>query len=123
MGQGILGPVICENDYVTDMVPVDIVTNLMIVTAWVTNVTATTKSPEIKVYNCVTSKQNQLTWREFVCTSIMHMIQHPFEDILWYPSSTLSMNRPLVMLRGTIGGYMQAYLVDFFALATGNKPM
>lgn len=120
LGQGILGPIICEKDFVTDTVPVDIVTNLMIVTAWRT---ATTQSPEIKVYNCVTSAQNKVTWEDFLGTSVLYMIQHPLEGVLWYPNAKLSTNRPLVMLRGTFSRYIQAYLVDLISLATGKKPM
>lgn len=119
IGKGILGPVICENDYVADAVPVDIVTNLMIVTAWRT---ATIKSSEIKVYNCVTGNQNKLTWRKFVGDSIMHMIQHPLEGVFWYPNATLTMNRTHVMLRGTLSRYIQAYLIDLFLVATGKRP-
>lgn len=119
IGKGILGPIICEKDFVADMVPVDIVINLMIVTAWRSG---TNKSSEIKVYNCVTSAQNKLTWSEFVGISIMYMIQHPLEGVFWYPTSKLSTNRPLVMLRGTVGRYIQAYLIDLLALATGKRP-
>lgn len=120
VGKGIFRTIICEQEYIVDVVPVDIVINLMIVAAWRT---ATTKACEMKVYNCVTSKQNPVTWNEFVGLSIKNMIKHPLEGVLWYPTGIMRMNRPLNMIHGYLVHYIPAYFIDLFAWATGKRPM
>ena len=120
VGNGVFRTIICEQDYVVDVVPVDIVINLMIVAAWRT---ATTPTKEIKVYNCVTSKQNPVTWSEFVGLSIENMIKHPLEGVFWYPTGVLRMNRPLNMIHAYLVHYIPAYCIDLFAWAMGKRPM
>lgn len=120
VGNGIFRTIICEQDYVVDVVPVDIVINLVIAAAWRT---ATSKPCEMKVYNCVTSKQNPVTWGEFVGLSIKHMIRHPLEDVFWYPTGVLRMNRPLNTIQGFLVHYIPAYFIDFFTWFMGKRPM
>lgn len=119
-GSGIIRTIICEQNQVADMVPIDIVINLMIVTAWRTG---TTKSNEIKVYNCVTSKQNPITWKQFLDTSLGFMIRHPLEDVVWYPTSNLSTNTYLNMLHSYLVNSIPAYCIDSLAVALRRKPM
>lgn len=120
VGNGIFRTIICESDFVVDVVPVDIVINLAIVAAWRT---ATEKSCTIKVYNCVTSNQTPVTWGNFVGTAIQNMIKHPLEDVFWYPTGVLRMNRPLNMIHGYLVHYIPAYFIDLFAWMLGKKPM
>lgn len=119
-GNSVIRTVVCEQNYVVDIVPIDIVINLMIVSAWQTG---TIKSKEIKVYNCVTSKQNPITWKEFFGMSMKYMIRHPLEDLFWYPTGTLSTNRHLNMLFSYLVNSIPAYLIDLLALAAFKKPM
>lgn len=120
VGNGVFRTIICEKDYVVDVVPVDIVINLMIAAAWRKG---TTKFGQIQVYNCVTSKQNPVTWNEFVGGSIKHMIRHPLEGVFWYPTGVLRMNRALNSIQGYFVHYIPAYFIDFFAWAMGKRPM
>lgn len=92
----------------------------MIVAAWRT---ATTKSCGIKVYNCVTSHKNPVTWGEFVGMSISNMIKHPLESVFWYPTGVMRMNRPLNTLQGFFVHYIPAYIIDLFSWAMRKKPM
>lgn len=103
-----------------DVVPVDIVINLVIASAWRT---ASSKSRDIQIYNCVTSRRNPITWGEFVNLSIENMIKHPMENVVWYPTGALRMNRSLNTIHGYLVHYIPAYVLDLFALTMGKKPM
>lgn len=120
VGNGLFRTIICEKDYLCDVVPVDIVINLVIASAWRT---ATSKSPDMQIYNCVTSQRNPITWGEFVNYSIQNMIKHPMEDVVWYPTGALRMNRTLNMIHGYLVHYIPAYVLDLFAWSMGKKPM
>lgn len=96
------------------------VINLVIVSAWRT---ATTKSRDMKVYNCVTSRRNPITWGEFVDYSKQNMIKHPMEGPVWYPTSTLRMNRPMNLMHGYLVHYIPAYFLDLIAWSMGKKTM
>lgn len=120
VGNGLFRTVICEKDYLCDVIPVDIVINLVITAAWRT---ATTKSHDMKIYNCVTSRQQPITWGEFVGYSIKNMIRHPMEGVIWYPTGALRMNRFINAIQGYLTHYIPAYFLDMFAWAMGKKPM
>lgn len=122
VGNGVFRTIICEPDYVVDVVPVDIVINLMIVAAWRTASTDSVGA-DMKVYNCVTSKQNPVTWSEFVGLSIKHLIRNPLEGVFWYPTSCLRMNRPLNTIHGYLAHYVPAYMIDLLAWSMGRRPM
>lgn len=119
-GNGLFRTAICERDFLCDVVPVDIVINLVITSAWRT---ATTKSREMKVYNCVTGRQQPITWGEFVDLSIRYMIKHPLEGAIWYPTGKLRMNRCINSVHGFLAHYIPAYFLDLFAWSMGKKPM
>ena len=74
VAKGLFRTIMCKEDSVADMVPVDIVINLMIVAAWRT---ATTKPLGITIYNCSTGQQRPVTWGRFVNLAIVHMRKHP----------------------------------------------
>lgn len=120
VGNGLFRTIICEKDYLCDVIPVDIVINLVIASAWRQ---AITKSQTMKVYNCVTGRQQPITWGEFVGFSIRYMIKHPMEDVIWYPTGALRMNRSLNTIHGYLTHYIPAYFIDLFAWSMGKKPM
>lgn len=66
-GKGVFRTMLCEPDKTADLVPVDMVINLMIVAGWKMG---TQKTREIPIYNCCTgkclelenSKLSQMPW-------------------------------------------------------------
>lgn len=60
-GRGYLRSVKSEGDAVLDLVPVDIVVNLLITSAWYT---ATNRINRIQIYHCSTGKLNPFRWGE-----------------------------------------------------------
>lgn len=74
LAKGLFRTMMCEKNYVADMVPVDIVINLMIAAAWRT---ATRKSNNLLIYNCCTGQRNPIIWSEFVRYAMSSVRKHP----------------------------------------------
>lgn len=74
LAKGLFRTMMCEKNYVADMVPVDIVINLMIAAAWRT---ATRKSNNLLIYNCCTGQRNPIIWSEFVKYAMSSVRKHP----------------------------------------------
>lgn len=74
LAKGLFRTMMCEKNYVADMVPVDIVINLMIAAAWRT---ATRKSNNLLIYNCCTGQRNPIIWSEFVKFAMSSVRKHP----------------------------------------------
>ncbi|XP_017148612.1 putative fatty acyl-CoA reductase CG5065 [Drosophila miranda] len=119
LAKGMFRTMMCEKNYVADMVPVDIVINLMIAAAWRT---ATHKSNDLRIYNCCTGQRNPLIWSEFVKYAMCSVRKHPLEGCLWYPTGELRMNRPMNTLNCIVKHFLPAYIVDGVARLMGKKP-
>lgn len=75
VSKGLFRTILCEESCVADLIPVDLVINLMIVTAWYT---ASRKGANnITVYNCTSGIDNPITWGSFVRMCIDNMRKHP----------------------------------------------
>ena len=111
---------LCHQDKVADLVPVDIVINLMICAAWRT---ATHRSDSITVYNCCTGQQNPITWKEFVNLSFKYSRLHPVNDAVWYPGGRCRSSALLNRVCVTFQHILPAYFLDFLAKLKGSKPI
>lgn len=83
LAKGLFRTMMCEKHYVADMVPVDIVINLMIAAAWRT---ATRKSNNLLIYNCCTGQRNPIVWSEFVKYAMSSVRKHPLGESEPHPS-------------------------------------
>lgn len=120
IANGDLRTLICEQNILFDIVPVDTIINMMIVTAWKT---AINKTYEIKVYNCVSSKQNPITWGEFIVKTMKYIYLHPLEGVFWYPTCTMRSNRLLNLLMLYMVQYIPAYFIDLLRWTMGKRSM
>jgi fatty acyl-CoA reductase len=120
VGKGLYRTIMCRKDMRADLVPVDIVINLMVCAAWRTG---TSKVTDLKIYNCCTGQQKPITWDQFVSLSIDYMRKHPLEGCLWYPTGKLRMNRTLNDVHGFLTHFIPAYILDILARLAGRKPM
>lgn len=59
-GKGVFRTMLCHPDKIADLIPVDMVINIMLVAAWKV---AASKSKEIPVYNCCTGRCGTQTER------------------------------------------------------------
>lgn len=111
---------LCHDQKVADLVPVDIVINLMICAAWRT----ATQGPDgITIYNCVSGQQNPITWKQFVEMSFKYSRKHPTKDTFWYPGgrcrSSALLNKICIALQHTL----PAHLIDLIARLRGARPI
>lgn len=79
VGKGLFRTIMCNENVIADLVPVDIVINLMITAAWKT---AMSKQCGLNIYNCCTGEQKPITWGRFVNLSIENMRKHPLGEII-----------------------------------------
>ncbi|XP_033221450.1 putative fatty acyl-CoA reductase CG5065 [Belonocnema kinseyi] len=119
-GKGFFRTMLCHQDKVADLVPVDIVINLMICAAWRT---ATHRSDSITVYNCCTGQQNPITWKEFVNLSFKYSRIHPVNDAVWYPGGRCRSSALLNRICVTFQHMVPAHILDFLARLKGSKPI
>uniref|UniRef100_T1E2J9 Fatty acyl-CoA reductase n=1 Tax=Psorophora albipes TaxID=869069 RepID=T1E2J9_9DIPT len=121
VSKGLFRTILCEESCVADLIPVDLVINLMIVSAWHT---AQRKSVgNITVYNCTSGIDNPITWGTFVRACIDYMRKHPVEGVLWYPTGNLRTNKALNLIHGIFVHLIPAIILDVISLATGRKPI
>ncbi|XP_012270559.1 putative fatty acyl-CoA reductase CG5065 [Orussus abietinus] len=118
-GKGFFRTMLCHEDKVADLVPVDIVINLMICAAWRT---ATHRTDSITVYNCCTGMQNPITWQKFVDLSFKYSRMYPANNAIWYPGGRCRSSAFLNRVCVTFQHMLPAYLVDFLARLRGSQP-
>ncbi|XP_076239560.1 fatty acyl-CoA reductase 1 [Calliopsis andreniformis] len=119
-GKGFFRTMMCNEDKVADLVPVDIVINLMICAAWRT---ATTRPTSIPVYNCCTGKQNPITWRKFVELSFKYTRKHPPNGVVWYPGGSCRKSAVMNKLCTFFQHKLLAHVLDFFLRMKGKPTM
>ncbi|EEB14253.1 male sterility domain-containing protein, putative [Pediculus humanus corporis] len=119
-GKGLFRAMLCEVNSVADLVPVDVVINLMIVAAWKT---ATSKSIEVSVYNCCTGMQKPITWGSFIYQCIHNLQKNPLSGAFWYPGGDCFSNRLMHKLVVLSSHAFPAYFLDTFYRLVGKKPI
>ncbi|KAG4068112.1 hypothetical protein HA402_001537 [Bradysia odoriphaga] len=118
IGNGLLHTVFCQGDFISDVIPVDFVSSMMITAAWRT---ATARTRDIKVFNCVNGNRQPITWQEFVTRSITYMVEHPMEGAIWYPTTVLHTNRFTHATLHYLVHYLPAYVLDFISWSMGKR--
>nr|XP_018903111.1 PREDICTED: putative fatty acyl-CoA reductase CG5065 [Bemisia tabaci] len=119
-GKGVLRSVLCHRNKVGDLIPVDIVVNLMITVAWST---ATENSKTIKVYNCTSGSTNPIKWGELENWGRDSVLSHPFTNVVWYPGGSFKYTRFMNNISVILFHAIPAYLIDFSASLLGRKPV
>lgn len=119
-GKGVFRSMLCDPDKIADIVPVDMVINLMLTTAWRIS---TTKSKEVPIYNCCTGLRKPITWSKFIQLCFKYMRVHPFSDVTWYPDGTVTASALQNMVLRHLVGWLPAYLIDGAVYITGGKPV
>ncbi|XP_053690508.1 putative fatty acyl-CoA reductase CG5065 [Sabethes cyaneus] len=121
VSKGLFRTILCEESYVADLIPVDLVINLMIVAAWHT--ASRRNVSNITVYNCTSGNDNPITWGKFVHMCIKNMREHPVEGVLWYPTGNLRTNFALNFIHGLLTHFIPAVFLDIISIVMGRKPI
>uniref|UniRef100_V5GSY3 Fatty acyl-CoA reductase n=1 Tax=Anoplophora glabripennis TaxID=217634 RepID=V5GSY3_ANOGL len=119
-GKGVFRSMLGHPDKVADLVPVDMVINLMIAAAWRVG---TTRSRELQVYNCCSGQRKPITWKRFVDLSFVYFRKYPLSEMTWYPDGTITICRPLNLVNQYLLHWVPAYILDSLVWLMGGKPI
>lgn len=108
---------LCDENKIADLVPVDIVINLMICAAWRT---ATNRTKTIPVYNCCTGQQNPITWKQFVNMTFQYSRMHPPNGAIWYPGGRCHNSALMNKVCSVFQHMLPAHILDFFLRLKGK---
>ncbi|CAG9857442.1 unnamed protein product [Phyllotreta striolata] len=119
-GKGLFRTMLCDPNKIADLVPVDMVINLMIVSAWRI---AHSPSKEILVYNCCTGMRKPIKWKDFVHLCFKYSRKHPVMDVSFYPAGSVTSHRYVNNVRKYLLHWLPAYVVDTVVRIWGGKPI
>uniref|UniRef100_A0AAR5Q418 Fatty acyl-CoA reductase n=1 Tax=Dendroctonus ponderosae TaxID=77166 RepID=A0AAR5Q418_DENPD len=119
-GKGLFRTMLCDSTKKADLVPVDTVINLMIVSAWRI---ASSKTKEIPIYNCVTGQRKPITWSHFIDLCFKYLRMHPLSEISWYPDGSVTASRTMSTIKRCFLHWVPAYIIDSVVWISGGKPI
>lgn len=118
-GKGVLRTMIVYSHIGADMVPVDVVSNMLVVVAWHV---AIKKPSSTLVYNCTSGPFNRITWGDIHRVSYPILVKYPSMEMFRYPGGSYKTNRIYNKICIGLQHYLPAYIVDTLARVTGQKP-
>ncbi|XP_060534283.1 putative fatty acyl-CoA reductase CG5065 [Cylas formicarius] len=118
-GKGLFRTMLCQKDKVADLVPVDMVINLMVTSAWWV---ATSKPSDLPIYNCVTGMRKPVTWNNFIQLGFNYFRVHPLSGVAWYPNGTVTSWKSVNVINRCVLQLIPAYVLDAVTWLTGGKP-
>ncbi|XP_031330549.1 putative fatty acyl-CoA reductase CG5065 [Photinus pyralis] len=118
--RGTIKSIVCNEELMMDLIPVDIVVNTLVTAAWHT---AAYRTNEIRVYNCTSSQINGISWKNFGRLTQKYAVQYPSKYISWYPGFTYRTNRLMHWICHTFLHYTPACIFDAFLYCTHHKPI
>ncbi|KAG8197558.1 hypothetical protein JTE90_007293 [Oedothorax gibbosus] len=118
-GKGVLRTMITHGEVCADVIPVDVVINLMLAVAWYT---AIQRPNSILVYNCTSGLQNKLTWDDIMNVAFPSLLKYPSAELFRYPSGNFRRNRYVNYVCVAFQHYLPALFVDLMAYLFFQKP-
>nr|XP_012220659.1 PREDICTED: putative fatty acyl-CoA reductase CG5065 [Linepithema humile] len=118
-GKGVIRSMLCNADYLTDLVPCDMAVNATIVLSWQVG---SEKSAKPLFLNATANHENQISWGDALEIGKKHVIANPFSQPLWYPGGRITSSKILHWLAIILMHIIPAYLLDTLLILTGNKP-
>ncbi|CAG9831040.1 unnamed protein product [Diabrotica balteata] len=119
-GRGTIKSILCNEKYKMDIIPVDIVVNTLITSAWHT---IYHRSSSLRVYNCTSGQMNPITWRQFKNLTLKYSRESPSKYVTWYPGFTYRTSRSLHKIFATMYHIVPSVVLDAYLLSTRKKPM
>lgn len=136
-GAGILRTMLVDGEKICDAIPVDIVANTIIVTAWhvsnqklsqkrlANNEVQTTKTKNTGPYvvNCTSGQINPITWEEIRSLSHPWLVKYPATQIFRYPGPIFVSNKTVHKILVGLEHDLPTYVIDLLFKALGHSPM
>nr|QLI61993.1 fatty acyl-CoA reductase 3 [Streltzoviella insularis] len=124
IGTGVLRTMYMNVNKVADMVPVDLVVNAILASAWYTaKHFKENQTSNIPIYNFVSGARNPVTWSRFIEINHKHGIDKPTTKAVWYYGLNPTSNYYMFLFYNFFLHYLPALLIDTYAALTGNKRM
>jgi fatty acyl-CoA reductase len=111
-----------EGHAVLDIVPVDIVVNLLISSAWSMSVSKNSQEQGHVIYHCTTGGINPFRWGEMENILTRYAKITPFERAFRRPNLTLTSNSLVHDYWVFFSHLIPAYMSDFGLRLIGQKP-
>ena len=108
-----------EGHAVLDIIPVDIVVNLLISSAWFVG---TNKKLGLNIYHCTTGDLHPFRWGEMESFVTLYSKNIPFEGAFRRPNLTLTSNSLVHDYWVFISHLIPAYMSDLCLTMVGQKP-
>lgn len=117
-GRGNFRSVLVHKEKHIDLIPVDIVVNLMISAAWRT---ALCRPDDVTVYNCCSGLLNPITWESFITYSFEAMHKYPTTHLVLKPKLALYRHRSVSYLSDLFLHIIPAVLCDAVSYIFGHS--
>ncbi|XP_068082391.1 putative fatty acyl-CoA reductase CG5065 [Anabrus simplex] len=82
--KGVFRVAMADPSMPADVIPCDLVANLLIVSAWSV---AKDKEPGLQVFHATSGQRNPISWGEYIRAAIHAVRAHPCQTVLWYPGA------------------------------------
>lgn len=119
-GKGLMRTLLCHEDMVADVVPVDVPINLMITAAWHTAVHSPNKPI---VYNCASGTIQPIRWRDVRDWGVIELRKNPMCNVLWYPGGSFTSSPLSNKFWAIVCHFIPAYILDAIIMMLGKKPL
>lgn len=119
-GKGMLRTMLSDSKAIADLIPVDLVINLMVAVAWQT---ATTRPKNIPIYNCTSGTLNSIKWGDIERLVFPLLIRYPSIQVFRSPGGTFKESRLVNDLCCFYDHLIPAYAFDGVMRVIGKKPM
>lgn len=120
IGRGTIRTIVCEDTYVVDVIPVDLVVNSLISAAWRQ---AVSQDKQLQVYNCCSGHTNPLSWRDLGIVCHKYALKTPSKYIQFYPGFSFRTSRVAHRFCELLYHFLPALLLDLFLQVQKQKPM
>ncbi|XP_037505642.2 putative fatty acyl-CoA reductase CG5065 [Rhipicephalus sanguineus] len=119
LGLGLVQSVLTEKRCTADLIPVDVVANMLICVAWHTS---SKRSKQVKVFHCTSGALKRLTWEDAVCMAEKNALQHPLPGAVGFPKFSMTNSKLKHHLKLWCMHYLPACLIDLALQLSRRKP-
>ncbi|XP_067131275.1 putative fatty acyl-CoA reductase CG5065 [Centruroides vittatus] len=114
--------ILVNENKICDIVPADIVINVLLSAAWRKALTPHESSEAIPVYNCISGNRNPLDWLKWMQITKKNAWIYPSQKNRFYPRFNIHYKYYWHQFCVLIEHILLAYFVDVLSVAMGKKP-
>ncbi|XP_043475978.1 fatty acyl-CoA reductase wat-like [Leptopilina heterotoma] len=120
---GLIRVIYAKGSVNMEVVPIDLVCNCLIASAWDTSSSKKNEQKSVQVYNYVSGRDNPATWYYFRSYLRSQRYTNPFNNPYYYPDSIMTDSLYLFLILHYILHFIPAILGDVVLRILGRKPV